>query len=48
MAVFDGTSLCPVTTFGEDQRRPGRIRIAVAARFGEIRLIDNADLFPDP
>jgi pantoate--beta-alanine ligase len=48
VAVFDATSLCPVADFDDGHRRPGRVRIAVAARFGEIRLIDNAELFPDP
>jgi pantoate--beta-alanine ligase len=46
VAVFDATSLCPVTSFDDHHRRPGRVRIAVAARFGDIRLIDNAELFP--
>lgn len=47
VTVFDSTGLCPVTELRDDHRRPGQVRIAVAARFGEVRLIDNADLFPD-
>jgi pantoate--beta-alanine ligase len=43
--VFDSSTLCPVIRLDERQRRPGAVRIAIAARFGAIRLIDNADLF---
>ena len=43
--VFDSTSLRPLERFDEVQRHPGAARIAIAARFGDIRLIDNADLF---
>jgi len=45
IAVFDACSLAAIDRFEIDHRRPGRVRIAVAARFGEVRLIDNADLF---
>ena len=45
VAVFDAGNLRPIERFEIGQRRPGRVRIAVAARFGDVRLIDNADLF---
>ena len=45
VAVFDARTLCPIGRFESQHRQPGRIRLAVAARFGEVRLIDNADLF---
>jgi len=48
VAVFDSATLCPVDDISADHRRPGSVRIALAVRFGEIRLIDNADLFPSP
>jgi pantoate--beta-alanine ligase len=44
-AVFDATDLRPIDRFADEHRQPGRARVAVAARFGEVRLIDNADLF---
>lgn len=47
VTVFDGATLRPIDRFEIEHRQPGRVRIAVAARFGDIRLIDNADLFPD-
>lgn len=47
VAVFDAGDLSPIDRFEIDHRRPGRVRIAVAARFGDVRLIDNADLFSD-
>jgi pantoate--beta-alanine ligase len=47
VTVFDADTLCPIRRLDDDQRRPGRVRIALAARFGEVRLIDNADLFAD-
>jgi len=43
--VFDSSTLSPIRRFDDHQRRPGAVRIAVAARFGTIRLIDNADAF---
>ena len=43
--VFDAATLEPIDEF--EHRGPGRTRIAVAARFGEVRLIDNTDLFAD-
>jgi pantoate--beta-alanine ligase len=45
VAVFDAGNLGPIDRFEIDHRRPGRVRIAIAARFGDVRLIDNADLF---
>lgn len=45
VAVFDAGNLRPIDRFEIDHRRPGRVRIAVAARFADVRLIDNADLF---
>jgi pantoate--beta-alanine ligase len=45
VAVFDAGNLRPIDRFEDDHRRPGRVRIAVAARFGDVRLIDNTDLF---
>jgi len=46
VTVFDGATLRPIDRFENEHRHPGRVRIAIAARFGDIRLIDNADLFP--
>ncbi len=43
VTVFDSDDLTEVTRFGE--RSPGRVRIATAVWFGEVRLIDNRDLF---
>ena len=41
-------SLAAVADITDDQRRPGCLRIAVAAFVGDVRLIDNRDLFePD-
>lgn len=45
VAVFDGHTLGSIDRFETHHRQPGRVRIAVAARFGDVRLIDNADLF---
>jgi pantoate--beta-alanine ligase len=45
ISVFDSDSLCPLDHLDDDQRRPGASRVAIAARFGDVRLIDNADLF---
>lgn len=44
VAIFDAETLHPVDRF-DDQLRPERYRIAVAVRFGDVRLIDNAILF---
>ena len=45
VALFDADTLVPIDRLDVDQRRPGRVRLPVAARFGDVRLIDNADLF---
>ncbi len=45
VALVDATSLRPVTEFDVDHRAPGRVRLAIAARFGDVRLIDNIDPF---
>lgn len=45
VAVVDEESLRPVTAFALEHRRPGQVRLAIAARFGDVRLIDNIDLF---
>ena len=44
VTVFDAETLQPVEHFGDD-RSAGRVRIAIAARVGDVRLIDNADVF---
>jgi pantoate--beta-alanine ligase len=46
VTVFDASTLLPIGRFEREHRQPGTVRIAIAARFGDIRLIDNADLFP--
>ena len=43
--VFDADTLDVVQTIFDSDRMSGRYRIAIAARFGDVRLIDNADLF---
>ncbi|HYN34693.1 MAG TPA: pantoate--beta-alanine ligase [Ilumatobacteraceae bacterium] len=45
VSVFDAGSLDLVETIIDADRMCGRYRIAIAARFGDVRLIDNADLF---
>ena len=45
VVVFDGHTLGSIDRFETHHRQPGRVRIAIAARFGDVRLIDNADLF---
>jgi len=45
--VFDATSLTDISELSADLRRPGRVRIATAVWFGDVRLIDNRDLFAD-
>jgi pantoate--beta-alanine ligase len=45
VAVVDADSLRPLSEFAVDHRRPGQVRLAIAARFGDVRLIDNIDLF---
>ena len=43
--VFDAESLTEITDFTSIERSPGRVRVATAVWFGEVRLIDNRDLF---
>jgi pantoate--beta-alanine ligase len=47
ISVFDAATLHPVADLANDQRRAGRVRIGCAVLFGEVRLIDNRDLFSD-
>lgn len=44
VTIFDAETLQPVDRF-DDQIAPERYRIAVAVRFGDVRLIDNAAVF---
>jgi pantoate--beta-alanine ligase len=45
VALVDARTLRPIDRLEIEHRQPGRVRLAVAARFGDVRLIDNADLF---
>jgi pantoate--beta-alanine ligase len=45
VSVFEADTLDVVDTIHESDRTPDRYRIAIAARIGDVRLIDNADLF---
>ena len=45
VSVFDADTLVVVDDVPESNRLPDRYRVAIAAHFGDIRLIDNADLF---
>ena len=45
IAIVDADTLRPIDEFVTDHRRPGRTRLAIAARFGDVRLIDNVDPF---
>lgn len=45
--VFDSATLHPIDQLVADRRGPGHVRLALAVRFGDVRLIDNADLFAD-
>ncbi|WP_420453585.1 pantoate--beta-alanine ligase [Ilumatobacter sp.] len=45
--VFDASSLRAVEDLTSLERSPGLVRIATAVWFGEVRLIDNRDLFDD-
>ena len=47
VTVFDASRLSEVAAFEVERRRAGNYRVAIAARFGDVRLIDNADLFDD-
>jgi pantoate--beta-alanine ligase len=44
--VFDATTLETIDTLTSAHRSPGATRIATAVWFGDIRLIDNRELFP--
>ena len=44
-AQLDADTLLPIDELVTADRRPGRVRLAIAARFGDIRLIDNSDPF---
>ena len=48
VSVFDSATLQPLATFDGHHRSAGHSRVAIAVRFGDVRLIDNADLFADP
>lgn len=43
--VFDATTLEVIDTLTPAHRSPGKVRIATAVWFGDVRLIDNRDLF---
>jgi len=43
--VFDAATLEAIDDLDDTERLAGRCRIAIAARFGDVRLIDNADLY---
>jgi len=45
VCVFDADTLAVVDELRQSNRVPDRYRVAIAAQFGDIRLIDNADLF---
>ena len=45
VAIFDADTLQPVEALDDDRRRAGQVRIALAVRIGDVRLIDNRDLF---
>lgn len=45
--VFDAQTLTEIGSFDAGDRLPGAVRIATAVWFGNVRLIDNCDLFGD-
>jgi pantoate--beta-alanine ligase len=47
VAVFDADQLTDIDDLGAIERRPGSVRIATAIWFGDVRLIDNRDLFEE-
>lgn len=47
VSIFDAASLQPLTDLIPEQRRSGKVRIAGAIQFDNVRLIDNRDLFAD-
>lgn len=44
--VFDARTLQAISTLTPALRSPGKVRIGTAVWFGDVRLIDNCDLFP--
>ena len=45
--MFDARTLTEISSFDAVDRSPGAVRIATAIWFGDVRLIDNCDLFGD-
>jgi pantoate--beta-alanine ligase len=45
VSVFDADRLTEVTDLDAARCRPGNYRLAIAVRIGDVRLIDNVDLF---
>lgn len=45
LTVFDATTLTEISDLAFVERVPGHVRIATAVWFGDVRLIDNRDLF---
>lgn len=45
--IFDARTLREITDFGGVVRSPDAVRVATAVWFGDVRLIDNCDLFGD-
>ncbi len=45
VTVFDADQLTEIDSLGAAEQRPGSLRIATAIWFGDVRLIDNRDLF---
>jgi len=45
VTVFDATDLTEIADLAAVERSPGTVRIATAVWFGDVRLIDNRDLF---
>lgn len=45
VSVFDAEQLTDIDDLAEADQRPGSVRIATAIWFGDVRLIDNRDLF---
>lgn len=43
--IFDSLTLQPLESIRDEHRQPGMVRIATAVQFGDVRLIDNRDLF---
>ena len=46
-SVFDSQTLNEIIDLPDDVKCPGQVRIATAVWFGDVRLIDNRDLFDD-